>query len=69
MRLLLAYLSIFQKLLTHLIIKLFLINGINSIHIQLLESYLTNRTQYVEIDNVKSTILNTKTGVPQGSII
>ena len=43
--------------------------GINGIHIQLLESYLTNRTQYVEIDNVKSTILNIKTGVPQGSII
>ena len=43
--------------------------GINGIHIQLLESYLTNRTQYVEIDNVKSTILNIKTGVPQGSIL
>ena len=33
--------------------------GINGIHIQ----------QYVEIDDVKSTISNTKTGVQQGSIL
>ena len=33
------------------------------------ESYLTNRKQYVEYNNTKSTILDINTGVPQGSIL
>ena len=33
------------------------------------ESYLTNRSQYVEIDDKRSSIKQIKTGVPQGSIL
>ena len=33
------------------------------------ESYLSNRTQYVEIADVKSETLSIATGVPQGSIL
>ena len=32
-------------------------------------SYLTGRSQYVEIDGVSSSILTLSTGVPQGSIL
>ena len=34
-----------------------------------MESYLTNRKQYVEINETKSDLLNLTTGVPQGSIL
>ena len=43
--------------------------GVTGLSLQWFKSYLTNRTQYVEIDNVKSTYLYLKTGVPQGSIL
>ena len=43
--------------------------GINGKYIQLFESYLSNRQQYVEIDNIKSNTLRMTTGVPQGSIL
>ncbi len=35
----------------------------------LIESYLTNRKQFVEIDGFRSDILIVNTGVPQGSIL
>ncbi len=43
--------------------------GIYGIALKLMESYMTNITQYVEIDGVKSDLLNLSSGVPQGSIL
>ena len=35
----------------------------------MLKKYLSNRKQFVELDNVKSEMYEIKTGVPQGSIL
>ena len=43
--------------------------GIKGTDLSWFSSYLTNRTQYVEIDRVKSSTLTMKTGVPQASIL
>ena len=43
--------------------------GITGISLQLLENYLSNRKQYVEISDTKSGYLPITTGVPQGSIL
>ena len=43
--------------------------GIRGPVLSWLENYLTNRTQYVSINNVNSPISNIQTGVPQGSIL
>ena len=43
--------------------------GINGTAYKLMESYLTNRKQFVEIDDIKSDTLFLTTGVPQGSIL
>ncbi len=42
---------------------------INGMTYNLMESYLTNRKQYVDMDDVKSEMLMVTTGVPQGSIL
>ena len=43
--------------------------GINDNALKLFKSYLTNRSQYVEYDGVKSDLLTILTGVPQGSVL
>ncbi len=43
--------------------------GINGLALKLMESYLSNRKQYVEIEGVESDMLTIQTGVPQGSIL
>ena len=43
--------------------------GVKGPALQLLGSYLSDRKQYVEFENVKSDSSNIKTGVPQGSIL
>ena len=43
--------------------------GIKGNALKLFESYLTNRSQYVEYDGVKSDLLTILTGVPQGSVL
>ena len=43
--------------------------GIHDKPFSLLKSYLTNRKQYVEINNTKSDNIDITTGVPQGSIL
>ena len=43
--------------------------GISGSNLRLLSSYLLNRKQYTQINNIKSNILPITTGVPQGSIL
>ena len=43
--------------------------GLRGTELSWFSSYLTDRTQYVEIDGMKSSSLTLKTGVPQGSIL
>ncbi len=42
---------------------------LNGMSIKLMESYLSNRKQYLEIDDLYSVMLDLTTGVPQGSIL
>ena len=44
-------------------------SGIKDCALNLLNSYLSDRQQFVQIDNSKSSLLPVKTGVPQGSIL
>ena len=43
--------------------------GIRSTALKLLGSYLSNRVQFVKLNDVNSDILPIVTGVPQGSIL
>ena len=43
--------------------------GINGTSLDWFRSYLSNRKQYVEINNERSSCLDIKTGVPKGSIL
>ena len=43
--------------------------GLNTTALSWFTSYLSNRKQFVEIDDAKSTITDVNTGVPQGSIL
>ena len=42
--------------------------GLDDTAIKLFRNYLTNRYQYIQIENAKSQLLEINTGVPQGSI-
>ena len=41
-------------------------NGIRGVSYQWFESYLSNRKQYINIDNYKTKLENVEEGVPQG---
>ena len=43
--------------------------GIQGCALDLINNYLSNRQQCVEINNIKSPFINLSTGVPQGSIL
>ena len=43
--------------------------GVDGIPLQLVKNYLTNRKQYVKLNEVNSNLLPINTGVPQGSIL
>ena len=43
--------------------------GVHGSNLNLFSSYLENRKQYTEIDNIKSNMLSITTGVPQGSML
>ena len=43
--------------------------GISGTELDWFKSYISNRKQYVEIENFKSTQVSITTGVPQGSIL
>ena len=43
--------------------------GVVGVELSWFKSYLTNRQQFVKIDNIESTFLEVKCGVPQGSIL
>ena len=43
--------------------------GVDGTALQWFDSYLSNRSMYVEIDNMKSSVRTLTTGVPQGSIL
>ena len=43
--------------------------GINNMELSRFSSYLSNRSQYVEIDHVKSNYSFSSIGIPQGSIL
>ncbi len=55
--------------LNHKILKKLKYYGINGKALNLMESYITKRKQYVDMDGVESDILSINTGVPQGSIL
>ena len=59
----------FDTLDHNILIKKLAHYGINGTPLEWFTSYLTGRSQYVEIDGVSSNVLSLSTGVPQGSII
>ena len=43
--------------------------GVKNTELSWFQSYLTERSQYVEINGITSNVLTISTGVPQGSIL
>ena len=52
-----------------ILLKKLYVYGIRGAALQWLDSYLANRKQYVNVNDVDSDMLNVKCGVPQGSIL
>ncbi len=61
--------NVFDTLDHQILIKKLEYYGLNELSIKLMESYLSKRKQYVEIDDSVSEMLDLTTGVPQGSIL
>lgn len=59
----------FDTLDHHILLEKLYYYGLRDTEYKLMDSYLTGREQFVEMDNVKSTTLPLTTGVPQGSIL
>ena len=59
----------FDSLIYDILLSKLKIYGIQSKALQLLKSYLSDRSQYVQIDNVKSNPHTVSCGIPQGSVM
>ncbi len=59
----------FDTLDHHILIKKLEFYGLHGLSLKRMESYLSNRTQYVEIYESNADMLHLSTGVPQGSIL
>ncbi len=59
----------FDNLDHQILIKKLEYYGLHGLSIKLMESYLSNRKQYVEIDDSDSVMLDLTTEVPQGLIL
>ena len=59
----------FDTLDHEILLEKLLYYGIKGVSLKLMESYLTNRKQYVNIDGTCSEMSTLNTGVPQGSIL
>ena len=53
----------------HILLRKLQHYGIDGNSLNLIKSYLTNRFQYVQFENSDSSLLEVKTGIPQGSIL
>lgn len=60
-----AFDSVNRKILMNKLYKY----GIRGVTYNLFKSYLANRTQYLEVNNIKSELWPTTVGVPQGSVL
>lgn len=61
--------SAFNTIQVHSLLRKLLTWNVNSNLIAWIHSYLTNRTQYVKLKNVKSNPIITNTGAPQGCVL
>ena len=52
-----------------LLLKKLYFYGVRGLVLDWIESYLTNRQQYVQLGDINSDLLNVRCGVPQGSIL
>ena len=67
--LLLDYSKAFDMVSSEILLRKLEHYGIRGICLSWFQSYLTNRSQFVSVNNCNSTTLSLKYGVPQGSIL